>query len=282
MEGEWWRGSVTGWKGGESEGLEVSWTYLMVMMPTPVSRPMRIHSCQNSSLVRRAKPVMSRQCELSGFLLCLLAASSSISTSPGSERSEDVSVEERGGSSSSVGCGWYIIGGDVYTELLLQSKEKKGIRTDFLRGEHGRAVLGAGLVQEVRVAASALVGGEHGVRGAGLVVDDDEEGDGDEDDERGGEREHGEEPGGVAGEGDAGDEGVEEGAEPEGCQGKGRRRPAVRRPIQGCCFQCGLECSTAADSSHEGVEGNHANGHGPWSAVVGCEGQLSLEPGSQT
>ena len=63
VEGEWWRGSVTGWKGGESEGLEVSWTYLMVMMPTPVSRPMRIHSCQNSSLVRRAKPVMSRQCE---------------------------------------------------------------------------------------------------------------------------------------------------------------------------------------------------------------------------
>ena len=161
---------------------------------------------------------------------------------------------------------------------------KKGIRTDFLRGEHGRAVLGAGLVHEVRVAASALVRGEHGVRGAALVVDDDEEGDGDEDDERGGEREHGEEPGGVAGEGDAGDEGVEEGAEPEGCQGKRRRRPAVRRPIQGCCFQRGLECSTAADSRHEGVEGYHANGHGPWSAVVGCEGQgqLSLEPGSQT
>lgn len=154
-------------------------------------------------------------------------------------------------------------------------QRKKGIRTDFLRRKRGCAVLGAGLVQEVRVAAGALVRGEHGVRGAALVVDDDEEGYGDEDDERGGEREHGEEAGGVAGEGDAGDEGVEEGAEPEGCQGKGRRRPAVCWPVQCCCLQGGLERSTAADSRNEGVEGNHANGHGPWSAVVGCEGQLS-------
>ena len=136
----------------------------------------------------------------------------------------------------------------------------------------------SGLVQEVRVAARALVGWEHGVRGAGLVVDDDEEGEGDEDDERGGEREHGEQPGGVAGEGDARDEGVEEGAEPEGGQGEGRRRPAVRRPIQGGCFQRGLECSAAADARNEGVEGYHADGHGPWAAVVGWGG--SAKPGA--
>jgi hypothetical protein len=49
-------------RGGRRVG-KWSGTYLMVMMPTPVSRPMRIHSCQNSSLARRAKPVMSRQCE---------------------------------------------------------------------------------------------------------------------------------------------------------------------------------------------------------------------------
>lgn len=153
-------------------------------------------------------------------------------------------------------------------------QRKRGTLTYFLWGEHSCAVLGAGLVQEVRVAAGALARGEHGVRGVALVVDDDEEGYGDEDNERSSERQHGEQAGGVAGERDAGDQGVEEGAESKGCQGKGRRRPAVRWPVQRCCFQSGLECSTAADSGHKGVERNHAHGHGLRSAVVGCEGQL--------
>lgn len=78
-------------------------------------------------------------------MLCLLAVSSSGSISPGPERSEDVSVDDRLGSSSSVGCGWYIMG--AY-RLKLRA-EKEIVLTDFLWWQHGCAVLATARVGTV-------------------------------------------------------------------------------------------------------------------------------------
>lgn len=96
--------------------------------------------------------------------------------SPGPERSEEVSVDDRLGSSSSVGCGWYMIGGYIGYSY---GPRREAVLTDFLWGQHGGAVfaaVGVGSVQDVRIAASPLVGGKYAVAGSTLVVDNDEEG----------------------------------------------------------------------------------------------------------
>lgn len=98
--------------------------------------------------------------------------------------------------------------------------KRRATLTDFLRRQYGCGVfaaVGVCSVQNVGVAAGPLVGREHCVAGSTLVVYNDKEGYRDEDEERSGEREHGEQAGCVAWESDARDQGVEEGAQAECC-----------------------------------------------------------------
>jgi hypothetical protein len=101
-------------------------TYLIVIKPTPVRRPMSTHSCQNSDLLKSASPVISIH-DLVDFLLAASSSPSMMSPGPEDKRDE-VSVDGRSCSSSAARSGWQVTGGK-------RRWERKGLLTDFLLWE---------------------------------------------------------------------------------------------------------------------------------------------------
>jgi hypothetical protein len=90
-------------------------------------------------------------------------------------------------------------------------------------------------VEEVRVSPAAIGSREDRITGPTLVVDDVEKWQRYQYEHRGPEREEEKQCRGITRKRNAGDEGIEEGAQSKRCEGKGRCRPAVRRPVE-CCF----------------------------------------------